>query len=116
LTPTELPDFLERVAALFDTAHRKAAPRGHALSHGAESLLRASMTELLSAPRAFSDVYGQDGSVFFVLLAAHVREAGDDALANLLLNLGTGLANGSLAPPAGPIPLQRFSGFVYPVI
>lgn len=73
------------------------------------------MTALLTPPRGFAEVYGQDGRMLLALLAADARLVGNTALANLVLALEAGLGDGSLRPVEGPQPVRR-ADYVYPVI
>ena len=110
MQPTEMSDFLERVAELFRRA--PATPPGPASNNGS---LLASPMPALEEIRGFAEVFGPDNRLF-EQLAQEADAQGDTGLAELLLGIESGLDDESLRPPESRTPVRRFTGFVYPVI
>ena len=110
MQPTEMSDFLDRVAALLSLAP---IDKAQAARPADASLLDPPMASLCIATRSFAEVYGSEGRLFAKLAA---EASGKADLAEMLRQLESGLADGSLFPPPDPVPLRRLTGFVYPVI
>lgn len=116
MQPTEMADFLERMAAVLALAPAPEGPgRAAAVPPGEGCLLAPPSAGQTLPPRTLGTLCSV-GQGLWPGLAAESEAEGDPGLAALCRALDAGLADGSLCAPKAWRLEPRISEFVYPVI